>query len=153
VTEIAKFAQQYHVTVAVENVWNRFLYSPQEFSKFLSDTNLPNVKAYLDPANLMAISYPENWIDVLKGRISNVHVKDFDTRIGNITAFRHMLKGSIDWNRLTKLLKDSGYDGYLMLECPPEFDPSIVKPSLTDALTKAEENSKALDSILASFGS
>lgn len=151
VREIAEYAEDYNITVAVENVWNKFLYSPIEFKRFIAGVDMKNVKAYLDVANLVAISHPENWIYTLRGLISNVHAKDFDVSIGNTTGFRHMLKGSIDWKRIAGLLKSSGYDGYLMLECPPDFDPSLESPSLADALRKAKENCDALEEIIRSI--
>ncbi|MEM2920849.1 MAG: sugar phosphate isomerase/epimerase family protein [Candidatus Bathyarchaeia archaeon] len=149
--EIAEFAEGYGITVAVENVWNKFLYSPLEFRKFIDDVGFKNVKAYLDIANLMAIAHPENWIHTLRGLISNVHAKDFDMSIGNINGFRHMLRGDVKWSRYVQMLKDAGYDGYLILECPPDFDPSLSAPSLVDALKKAEENFEALSEITKTF--
>ncbi|MEM3415262.1 MAG: sugar phosphate isomerase/epimerase family protein, partial [Thermoproteota archaeon] len=115
IKELGSYAKDFGVTVAIENVWNKFLYSPIEFKKFIQDVGLENVKVYLDVANLMAIAYPENWIHTLKGMISNVHAKDFDTNVGNITGFRHLLKGSVEWKKIVKLLKEAGFNGFLTL--------------------------------------
>jgi hexulose-6-phosphate isomerase len=151
IKEIAEFAEGYGITVAVENVWNKFLYSPLEFRKFIGDVGFSNVKAYLDIANLVAIAHPENWIHALRGLISNVHVKDFDTGIGNINGFRHLLRGDVKWSKYVQMLRDVGYDGYLILECPPEFDPAIETPTLSEALKKAEENFQAMNEITRSI--
>lgn len=148
VREIAEFAKDYGVTIAVENVWNKFLYSPLEFKKFIEDTGMSNVKAYLDVANLLAISYPENWIRTLGKSISNIHVKDFDVDIGNINGFRNLLKGSVNWRRIMDMLRSIGYEGYLIVECPIEFEPSVKSPTPFDIFKNAFENCRALERIL-----
>jgi len=148
VRELAEFAEDYGVTIAVENVWNKFLYSPIEFRRFIMDTGMSNVKVYLDVANLLAISHPENWIQILGSIISNVHMKDFDLNIGNINGFRNLLKGSVNWKSIIRMLKNAGYEGYLTVECPPSFNPSLKSPTLQDAFNNAEENSRALDKIM-----
>lgn len=148
VRELAEFAESLGITIAVENVWNKFLYSPMEFKKFITDVGMRNARAYLDIGNLMAISYPENWILSLRGMVSNVHVKDFDLKVGNINGFRNILKGSINWIKILKLLKEAGYDGYLTVECPPSFDPSLGSPTVQDVLRNAKENCSALREII-----
>ncbi|MGC8935565.1 MAG: sugar phosphate isomerase/epimerase family protein [Thermoproteota archaeon] len=150
IKELGSYAKDFGVTVAVENVWNKFLYSPMEFKRFIQEVGLENVRVYLDVANLMAIAYPENWIHTLKGMISNVHAKDFDVNVGNITGFRHLLKGSVDWKKIAKLLKDAGFNGFLTLECSPEFDPEVKEVTLEVALRKAKENCLALEEIIKS---
>jgi len=151
VKELAEFAETHSVTIAVENVWNKFLYSPMEFKKFITDVGMKNVKVYLDVANLLAISHPENWIHSLGSMVSNVHAKDFDTSIGNINGFRNVLKGSVDWRKIIKLLKAAGYDGYLTVECPPSFNPLLKTPTVKDILENAEENCRALEKIMKGF--
>jgi hexulose-6-phosphate isomerase len=150
IKELGSYAKDFGVTVAIENVWNKFLYSPMEFKRFIQDVGLESVKVYLDVANLMAIAYPENWIHTLKGMISNVHAKDFDVNVGNITGFRHLLKGSVDWKKIAKLLREAGFNGFLTLECSPEFDPEIKEVTLEVALRKAKENCLALEEIIKS---
>ncbi|MBO3832795.1 MAG: sugar phosphate isomerase/epimerase [Candidatus Brockarchaeota archaeon] len=151
VKKLAEFAEDYGVTIAVENVWNKFLYSPMEFKKFIMDVGMRNVKVYLDVANLMAISHPENWIHSLGNMVSNVHAKDFDTNIGNINGFRNVLKGNVDWRKIIKLLKAAGYNGYLTVECPPSFNPLLKSPTVQDIMRNAEENCRALEEITKGF--
>jgi hexulose-6-phosphate isomerase len=112
------------------------------------DVGMKNVKAYLDVANLLAISHPENWIQIFGNMVSNVHMKDFDSNIGNINGFRNLLKGSVNWSSVLKLLRNAGYGGYLTVECPPSFNPSLKSPTLQDVFNNAEENCKALDKIM-----
>lgn len=148
--EAEKMAEEHGVIVGVENVWNRFLYSPLEFRRFLDEINSDYVQAYLDVGNLVAFSYHEHWVRLLRGRIAMVHVKDFDVNVGNIRGFRHVGMGSIDWPKVIKLLKEvGGYDGFLNVECPPEFYPDLEKPKYPeDGLRAAKDNLAALRRIL-----
>ncbi|MCX8180288.1 MAG: sugar phosphate isomerase/epimerase [Thermofilaceae archaeon] len=147
--EAAKTAEDLGVIIGVENVWNRFLYSPFEFRRFLDEINLDFVQAYLDVGNLVALGYHEHWISLLKGRIAMVHVKDFDVNVGNITGFRHVGRGSIDWPKVLNLLRKAGYDGFLNVECPPEFYPDLERPKYPDdGIRAAMDNLESLRKIL-----
>lgn len=147
----AEIAEDLGVIIGVENVWNKFLYSPFEFRRFIDEIESDYVQAYLDVGNLVALGYHEHWIRLLKGRIAMVHVKDFDLNIGGIRGFRHVGKGSIDWPNVIKLLKEAGYDSFLNVECPPEFYPDLDKPTYPeDGIKAARDNLKALKRILTS---
>ncbi len=146
----ARVAEDLGVVIGVENVWNKFLYSPLEFRRFIDEVNSDYVQAYLDVGNLTALGYHEHWTRLLKGRIAMVHVKDFDLNVGNIRGFRHVGKGSINWPVVIKLLKEAGYDGFLNVECPPEFYPDLEKPAYPqDGIRAARDNLEALRKILA----
>jgi len=145
----AKWAEDYGVIIGVENVWNKIFYSPLEFKSFLDKINSEYVQAYLDIANTVNFSYPEHWISLLKGRIASVHAKDFDLNVGNIQGFRHLLKGSVDWFKMVRLLREAGYDGYLVLETPPEFDPELKEAKYPeDGYKYAKYNLEALNKII-----
>lgn len=147
--ESAKYAEDLGVIIGLENVWSKFLYSPLEFAKILDDVGSSNVQAYFDVGNVVALGYHEHWIEVLKGKIAMVHVKDFDENVGGLKGFRHVGKGSINWNNIINLLKDSGYNGFLNVEAPPEFYPDLERPRYPeDGIRAAKDNSEALDKIL-----
>ena len=145
----AKYAEDLGVIIGIENVWNKFLYSPLEFKRFIEEIGSEAVRAYLDLGNIVNLGYPEHWIDLLKDLIAAVHVKDFDTKIGNITAFRHLGYGSINWEPLLKRLKSVGYDYFLTVECPVTFDPTLKEPKYPDDYFKwAKHNAEFLKRIL-----
>lgn len=147
--EVAGFAEDRGVVIGLENVWNKFLYSPLEFKKFLDEIGSDYVRAYFDVGNVVALGYHEHWTRLLRGRIAMVHVKDFDVEVGNIRGFRHVGKGSIDWPKVIKLLKESGYEDFLNVECPPEFYPDLERPSYPeDGYRAARDNVEALKRIL-----
>jgi len=147
--KVAGYAEEHDVIIGVENVWNKLFYSPLEFRRFLDEINHEYVKAYLDIANTVNFSHPEHWIWLLSDKIASVHAKDFDVKVGNITGFRHVGMGSIDWKKMVKLLRDVGYDGYLVVEAPPEFYPDLKEPKYPDdGIRAAKDNYKALRKVI-----
>ena len=57
--------------------------------------------------------------------------------------------GSIDWKKMVKLLRDVGYDGYLVVEAPPEFYPDLKEPKYPDdGIRAAKDNYKALRKVI-----
>ncbi|RLE67493.1 MAG: sugar phosphate isomerase/epimerase [Thermoprotei archaeon] len=147
--ELAKYAEDLGVIIGVENVWNKFLYSPLEFRNFLDDVGSDYVKAYFDVGNVVALGYHEHWTRLLKGRIAMVHVKDFDIEVGSIRGFRHIGRGSIEWGKVVRLLREADYDDFLIVECPPEFYPELEKPRYPeDGIRAAKDNLEALKKIL-----
>ena len=117
--ELAEKAEKVNVKIGIENVWNKFLLSPLEFSSFLEEVHSPNVGAYLDIGNLFQNGFPEQWIHCAAGRIVNVHVKDFKQSVGNMEGFVPLLAGDINWDKVKKALQEAGYEGYVAPEIPP----------------------------------
>jgi hexulose-6-phosphate isomerase len=116
IIDLAPKAEDLGVNIGVENVWNKFLLSPLEFRKYLEEIGSENVRAYFDVGNILVSGYPQDWIGVLAEYISCVHVKDFDTRIGNITGFTYLLQGDVNWAAVMKAFRDVGYDDYIVAE-------------------------------------
>jgi len=149
IRSMAHHAENVGVTIGVENVWNKFLYSPVEFKRFIESAGSDSVKAYLDIGNILELGHPAQWIRELKRLIVCVHVKDFDMSVGGLSGFRHIGKGNVDWASAMRELRSVGYDYYLNVECFPSFEPGVVSKTFEEALRYAEYNSKALDKILA----
>ncbi|MDO5742266.1 MAG: sugar phosphate isomerase/epimerase family protein [Vagococcus sp.] len=117
--ELAPFAEEHGIKIGIENVWNKFLLSPLEMKQFVEAINHPYVGVYFDAGNVLQFGYPDQWVRILDQHIVKVHVKDFDTNIGNITGFKNLLAGSLDWQRLVQSLRDIRYDGPLTAELSP----------------------------------
>ncbi len=109
-------AEEYDVTLGIENVWNRFLYSPLEFRKFIEEINHPKVKAYFDVGNIHFLGFPQQWIRHLSDLIVCVHVKDF---LRSSLQFRQLLEGDVPWPEVMKALREVGYNGFLNVEVSP----------------------------------
>jgi len=114
--ELAPDAQRLGVSIGVENVWNKFLLSPLEFARFLDEIDSPFVGAYFDVGNVLVYGYPDQWIRILGGRIKKVHVKDFQTGIGNISGFCNPLQGNVPWDKVNEALNEIGYDSHITAE-------------------------------------
>jgi hexulose-6-phosphate isomerase len=111
--ELLPVAEETGVTMALENVWNRFLLSPLEMRDFIDSFGSPLVQAYFDVGNILLYGYPHHWIEALGKRIKRVHIKDFDA---GSRQFVGLLQGSVDYPRVVSALRGVGYDGYLTAE-------------------------------------
>jgi hexulose-6-phosphate isomerase len=109
-------AEARSVTIAIENVWNRFLLSPVEAADLIDQVNSPYVGFYLDVGNVLAFGYPEDWIATLGGRIARVHMKDFDLGRPGMAGFCPLGEGSVDWPAVIGALRSVGYAGPLIFE-------------------------------------
>lgn len=106
-------AEEYKVAIGLENVWNKFLLSPEEAVRFVDEVDNEWVGIYLDTANMMAYGYPEHWIRALGSRIVRVHVKDFDR---SQHSFVNLGDGDTDWSLVMSELLATGYDSALIHE-------------------------------------
>lgn len=113
-------AESRGVTIALENVWNRFLLSPLEAADLLDGINSPHVGWYFDTGNIMALGYPEDWITTLGRRIRCVHVKDYDLDRPGSAGFCPLGEGSVDWPGVLAALRRVNYEGPLTFEGPGE---------------------------------
>ena len=117
--ELALLAEQLGVTIAVENVWNKFLMSPLEMRAFIDEIGSPFVQAYFDIGNVLNFGYPQQWIKILGTRIKKVHIKDFDAGKGNLSGFGVKLgEGNVNFNDAKKALDEIGYTGWITAETP-----------------------------------
>ena len=117
IARLADYAD--NVTLAVENVWNNFLYSPMELNRFVDETGKQNVGIYFDVANARRFGYPQQWILTMGHRIKKLHIKDYRISVDNINSFTNILDGDVDYPSIMKALKDIGYDGDLIVELIP----------------------------------
>jgi hexulose-6-phosphate isomerase len=136
---LSKKAEEEKVYIGIENVWNKFLLSPLEMKKFIDEIGSPYVKFYFDVGNILAFSYPEYWIEILGEYIVRVHIKDFDTSIGNIQGFKNLFEGDVNWPKVIEALRRAKYEGYLTAE---------LMPYRTHPEMLAYDASKRLDMVL-----
>ncbi|GIP37170.1 hexulose-6-phosphate isomerase [Paenibacillus sp. J31TS4] len=104
------------VYMGIENVWNKFLWSPTEMARYIDEFASPHVGAYFDVGNTLAFGQPQHWIRTLGRRIRQVHVKDFKTAVGNGHGFVPLLAGDVNWIAVREALEAIGYDGPLTAE-------------------------------------
>jgi len=116
ILEAAPVAKDCGVVLGIENVWNKFLYSPLEFRRFVEEINHPNVKVYFDVGNFQLLAFPQQWIKYLSDLIVCVHVKDFEM---STLQFKPLLQGDVPWPEVMRAFRDIGYTGFLNVEVPP----------------------------------
>lgn len=120
VAEIKKMiplAAELKVIIGVEEVWNKFLLSPIEFSHYVDQFESPWIRAYFDVGNVAINSYPQDWIRILGKRIVKLHLKDF--KFDKMQAqFVPLREGAIDWKEVYKALAEIVYNGTATVELP-----------------------------------
>lgn len=131
---IAKVAENLRVSLAVEFVWNGFLFSPLEMKRFLEDVGSEYVGFYFDPGNMAVFHYPHHWVRILGPYIKMVHLKDWQGNALN-GGWPALLKGNVDFVKVVKELHSAGYDG-----------PMISEVSIQDA--SLEETKKSIQKIV-----
>ncbi|KRE64696.1 sugar phosphate isomerase/epimerase family protein [Paenibacillus sp. Soil750] len=128
---IADYAAQYGITTTIEN-HGFSVQASDRVQRVLTEVNRPNFKTTLDIGNFMCVD-EQPLIGVRKNLpyASLIHVKDFyfrpydehpgegawfTTANGNYLRGAIVGQGDIDMRRIMKLIKDSGYNGYLTIE-------------------------------------
>ena len=119
ISQLVPTAEKLGVTIAVENVWNKFLLSPLEMRDFIDNFDSNQVGAYFDVGNVLLTGYPEQWIRILGSRIKRVHIKDFKRSIGTADGFVDLLEGDVDFVAVKKALAEINYDSYVTAEMIP----------------------------------
>lgn len=121
IKECVPVAEEYKVTIGLENVWNKFLLSPLEFRDFVDKFNSEYVGVYFDVGNVLLTGYPEHWIKILGKRIKQIHIKDFRRGVGSAEGFVDLLEGDVNWKAVILALQEVGYERYLTAEMIPPY--------------------------------
>ena len=116
---LGEYAGQHRIGIAVENVWNCFLYSPMEMARFIDEIGNPWVGIYLDIGNMLVMGYPDQWIRMYRHRLKRLHIKDFRYSVGNINGFVNLFDGDVEWDDVMAALTEIGYDGEWTAEVIP----------------------------------
>jgi len=119
ISQLLPIAEKLGVTIAIENVWNKFLLSPLEMRDFIDMFKSVRVGAYFDVGNVMLTGYPDQWIRILGSRIKRVHIKDFKLAIGTVEGFVDLLDGDVNFEAIKIALAEINYDGYVTAEMIP----------------------------------
>jgi hexulose-6-phosphate isomerase len=107
--------------MGIENVWNKFLLSPQETAAFIDQFNSQYIGAYVDVANLMRVGHPQDWLRHLGHRVVGIHFKDYRVSVGTIDGFVDLLEGDVNWPEVMSAIREIGYDGPIPCEMIPQY--------------------------------
>lgn len=119
--ELAPLAEHAGVSIGIENVWNRFLLSPLEVRRLLTEIGSNAVGLYFDVGNIIYIGYPEDWIEILGTSIKKIHLSDYRKDQAGMGAFVDLFAGDVDFYAVTSALKSIGYQDYVTLEMLPNY--------------------------------
>lgn len=132
IEQLIPLAEDLDVNLALENVWNRFLFSPMEWKHYLEQFSSPKVGMYFDVANCCIYLPPQDYIEILGSRIKAIHIKNFTGSdcAGGLHDFGDdLLEGDVDFSVLREVLKKTGYHGPLTAEMVPfSRMPDMVLP-------------------------
>lgn len=114
-------AAEYGVAIAIENVWNQFLYDHEgkadqtadKFLKYVDELNSPWVGMQFDIGNHWKYGSMGDWIRVLGGRVIKLDAKGF-SRAKN--TFTDIGEGDIDWADVRKALVEINFHGWAAAE-------------------------------------
>lgn len=140
-------AEDLGIKIAIENVWNNFLLSPLEASRYINDFNSPAVAWHFDVGNCINNGWPEQWIHILGKHIHKLHIKEYSRKKrdaeGLWKGFQvEYLQGDNDWSVVMRALDDISYAGWGTAE-PAYRPPGVDEP------TRLKQVSGFLDKIYA----
>ena len=114
-------AAELGMTIAIENVWNQFLYehngpnnqTAEKFVKYVDEFKSPWVGMQFDIGNHWKYGNPAEWIRTLGHRVVKLDIKGF-ARAGDKWA--DITKDDIPWADVRKALDDIGFYGWVAAE-------------------------------------
>lgn len=131
ITEIRKAiptAAKLGVKIAIENVGNNFINTPEQAVDYLKAIDSEWVGFHFDIGNHGRMGPPERWINVLGKRILNIHIKEFSTAptpAGDANAKTKagrdrpkLLEGDNNWPAIMAALDSVGYTCWAITEQP-----------------------------------
>ncbi len=116
-------ARETGVKIAIENVGNAFIVSPEQANQYLDAIGSEWVGWHFDIGNAGRVGPAERWIRLLGKRILKIHVKDFSAQVTdpNAKAGRDrpkLLDGDTNWPAVMAALDEIGYRGWGISEQP-----------------------------------
>jgi hexulose-6-phosphate isomerase len=121
IAQALPLAAELGVYIAIENVWNHFLYdhaggadqTADKFVKYVDQLNSPWVGMQFDIGNHWKYGSMGDWIRVLGRRIVKLDVKGFSRQSDRFTKIG---EGDIDWADVRRALVQIGYTGWAAAE-------------------------------------
>ncbi len=110
------------VKIAIENVGNDFIVTPEQGVEYLNAIDSEWVGFHFDIGNAGRIGPAERWIQVLGKRIVRIHIKDYSAKPANPAAKGNtrpkLLEGDTNWPAVMAALDHAGYQGWAISEQP-----------------------------------
>ena len=119
--EIAVVANKLKVALAIEMVWNGFLFSPIEMRNLIDEVGSDYIGFYFDPGNMAVFQYPQHWVRALGTRTKMVHFKDFKGSALN-GEWTPLLSGEVNFEIVLHELKKAGVEPIFISEVDASLD-------------------------------
>ncbi|MCA9063017.1 MAG: TIM barrel protein [Planctomycetaceae bacterium] len=121
ISQALPLAAELGVYIAIENVWNQFLYdhdgdssqTADKFVRYVDELNSPWVGMQFDIGNHWKYGSMGDWIRQLGRRIVKLDLKGFSRRENQFTKIG---EGDIDWADVRKALLEINYTGWAAAE-------------------------------------
>lgn len=121
VAKAVPLAARLGVAIAIENVWNHFLYnheggadqSAEKFVRYVDELNSPWVGMQFDIGNHWKYGSMGDWIRALGKRVIKLDVKGFSRKQDKFTKIG---EGDIDWADVRQALREINYYGWCAAE-------------------------------------
>jgi len=117
-------AREAGVKIAIENVGNNFIMSPEQAIEHLDAINSEWVGWHFDIGNAGRVGPAEKWINLLGKRTMKIHVKDFSAKPAapgaRAGARPKLLDGDTNWPAVMNALDRAGYSGWAISEQPAD---------------------------------
>lgn len=113
-------AAELGIVIAIENVWNRFLYdhggpnnqTADKMAQYIDTFQSPFVGAQFDIGNHQKYGQPGDWIRLLGKRIVKLDVKDWSVK----NNFTKIGEGDVDWIDVRRALQQIHFHGWAAAE-------------------------------------
>jgi L-ribulose-5-phosphate 3-epimerase len=115
IRKLLPLAEELKIVIAIEEVWNKFLLSPLEMTRYIGEFQSPWIKAWFDVGNVMFYGYPQDWIRTLGKSIVDVHLKDFQRKEDGY-AWVNLGDGDVEWPAVREAFGEVGYSGSAIVE-------------------------------------
>jgi hexulose-6-phosphate isomerase len=114
-------AAELGVVIAIENVWNQFLYDhdggpdqgAEKFVRYVDEANSPWVGMQFDIGNHWKYGDVGTWIRALGKRIVKLDIKGFSRKSGQFTKIG---EDDLPWDDVRAALIEIGYTGWIAAE-------------------------------------
>lgn len=114
IRKVLPLASQLGVRILIENVWNGFCETPEQYRDYVDAIDSPWVGAYFDIGNCRKFGRSEDWIRTLGPRIVKLDCKDW----GKSNGFCKIGDGDVDWPAVRQALAEIRFSGWCTAEVP-----------------------------------
>ncbi|MCH2130826.1 MAG: sugar phosphate isomerase/epimerase [Pirellulaceae bacterium] len=121
IAQAVPLAAELGIVIAIENVWNHFLYdhegdstqTAEKYARYVDEFNSPWVGMQFDVGNHWKYGSMGDWIRTLGKRIVKLDVKGFSRKDSQFTKIG---EGDVDWADVRRALVEIGFYGWAAAE-------------------------------------